>query len=71
LLGVLSELDASLFVLRVSEGAVMVTTNGMIMLDIEDAELEGSIAKLQELASLDGITRVSPVTLRLMFEMDS
>jgi polyisoprenoid-binding protein YceI len=70
LLGVENELDASLYVMRIAQDTVMVTTNGMIMLDVDDAELTGSIDKLQELASLDGITRVSPVTLRLVFNAD-
>ncbi|QUJ75702.1 YceI family protein [Sulfitobacter albidus] len=70
LLGVENELDANLFVMRLSEDRVLVSTNGMVMLSTEDAQIDAGIDKLQELASLDSITRVSPVTLRLVFDAD-
>ena len=53
--------------MRLSESQVLVDSNGMVMLSTEDAEIDAGIDKLQELASLDGITRVSPVSLRLVF----
>ncbi|MEM7074785.1 MAG: YceI family protein [Pseudomonadota bacterium] len=65
LLGADVDVDAPLFVTRLSEDRVLVTTDGMAMLNIADAELTGGIDKLQEIAELDSITRVSPVTLRL------
>lgn len=68
LLGSETDLDANLFVMRLTDDQVMVTTNDMIMLSTEDTAIDGSIDKLQELASLDGITRVSPVALRLVFD---
>lgn len=71
LLGEEVGLDASLFVLRVSEDRVLVTTDGMVMLSTDEAGLDAGIDILQELASLDSITRVSPVTMRLMFDRDS
>ncbi|MEP5731525.1 MAG: c-type cytochrome [Sulfitobacter sp.] len=64
------ELDTEMFVIRVSSEKVMVTTNDMIMLNIADMGLTAGIDKLMELAKLPGITRVSPVTLRLVFDMD-
>lgn len=64
------ELDASFFVMRVQDDQVLATNEGMIMLSTEDAGIDAGIDKLQELASLDGITRVSPVTLRLIFNLD-
>ena len=64
------DLDTNMFVLRLSEGKVMVTTNDMIMVDLEDFGLTDGINKLMELASLPSITRVSPVTLRLVFDND-
>lgn len=70
LLGTETELDASFFVMRLSETKVLVTTNGMLMLSTEDAGINDGISKLQELASLDSITRVSPVTMRLVFDAD-
>ncbi|MFS4579749.1 YceI family protein [Phaeobacter sp. C3_T13_0] len=71
LLGTDTELDASIFVMRLSEDKVLVTTNGMIMLSTEDTAFNEGIDKLQELASLDSITRVSPVTMRLVFDANS
>ncbi len=65
------ELDAELFVMRVSDGRVMVSTQNMIMLSTADMGLTAGIDKLMELASLPGITRVSPVTLRLIFDAGS
>ncbi len=65
------ELDAEMFVVRLTETQVMVTTNDMIMLSMEDMGLTSGIDKLMELAKLPGITRVSPVTLRLMFDLDA
>ena len=71
LLGVENDLEASFFVMRLSETQVLVDSNGMVMLSTEDAEIDAGIDKLQELASLDGITRVSPVSLRLVFNAGS
>jgi hypothetical protein len=68
LLGTDTDLDATFFVMRLSEDKVLVTSDGMIMLATEDTAFDAGIDKLQELASLDGITRVSPVTLRLVFD---
>lgn len=68
LLGTELPLDASLFVMRLSESRVLVTTNGMVMMSTEDAGINAGIDVLQELAGLDSITRVSPVTLRLVFD---
>lgn len=65
------ELDAELFVLRISDTQVMVSTNDMIMLSTADMGLTEGIDKLMELAKLPGITRVSPVTLRLVFDADA
>lgn len=69
LLGQEIELDANLFVMRLSEDRVLVTTDGMAMLSTEDAGIDAGIDKLQDLASLDSITRVSPVTMRLFFDV--
>lgn len=58
-------LDA--FVLRVSPSKVMVSTNTASYLSTEDLGVDAGIDVLQGLANLDSITRVTPVTLRLMF----
>lgn len=71
LLGTDNELDATFFIMRVSEDQVLVTTDSILMLSMEDAGLNAGIDMLQNLASLDSITRVSPVTMRLVFETAS
>lgn len=65
------EIYTELFVTRLSETRVMVTTNDMIMLTTSDLGLTAGIDKLRELADLPGITRVSPITLRLVFDAAS
>lgn len=65
LLGTEVDVDAVLFVTRLSEDKVMVSTDGMAMLNIADAGISDGIDKLQEIAGLDSITRVSPITMRL------
>lgn len=70
LIGTNTDLDAKLFVIRLTEDKVLVTTDGMIMLSTEDTGLDTGIDILQELAGLDSITRVSPVTMRLVFNAD-
>ncbi|MEO1292422.1 MAG: c-type cytochrome [Pseudomonadota bacterium] len=61
------DIDTALFVARLGEDRVLVTTDEMIMISAEDAGIEDGIAKLQEIAGLDSIARVAPVTLRLVF----
>ena len=56
-------MDAQVMVARLADDKVLVTTMDMMMLYVEDFELMGGIDKLMELAGLDSITRVSPITL--------
>jgi len=46
----------------------MATTDEMIMLSTKEAGIDDGISALMKVAKLPGITRVSPVTLRLVFE---
>ena len=62
------EIETSLFVARLSEKKMMATTDEMIMLSMKEAGIDDGITKLMEVAKLPSITRVSPVTLRLVFE---
>ena len=62
------EIETSLFIARLSEKKMMATTDEMIMLSMKEAGIDEGITKLMEVAKLPGITRVSPVTLRLVFE---
>lgn len=63
-------LYGEIFVLRITEDQVMVTTNNMVYVDTDELGIEAGIDKLQELASLDDITRAVPVTLRFVFNRD-
>lgn len=63
--------DVSIFtqvvVVRLGADSVMVTTNDMVFLATDELGIDSGIDKLQELASLDGIARATPITARLMF----
>ena len=64
------EFDAEMFVARLSETSVMVSTNDMVFISTEDAGVNAGVDKLMELAQLPGITRTVPITARLIFNMD-
>ncbi|MEM1004756.1 MAG: cytochrome c family protein [Pseudomonadota bacterium] len=70
LVGVDVEFDAEMFVARLSETSVLVTTNDMVFISTEDAGVDAGVDTLMELAGLPGITRTVPVTARLIFEKD-
>ncbi len=62
------EIFTELFVARLGEGKALVTTDEMIMIGTEELEIDAGIDTLKGLAELPGITRVAPVTLRLVFD---
>lgn len=64
-------LNAPLFVMRLSEGQVMVVSDGMTMLGTSALGIDPGVEVLRQLASLDSITRVSPVVMRLVFDLNS
>lgn len=66
--GVSLPVDTDMIVVRLSEVRVMVVTAEMIWVSTADAGIDGGVSMLQELASLSGITRTFPVTLRLVFD---
>ncbi|GGX42414.1 hypothetical protein GCM10007385_07580 [Tateyamaria omphalii] len=70
LLGVEVPMYGDMFVMRLTENKVMVTTDSMMFLSTADAEIDPAVDKLMELASLPNIVRAVPVTLRLMFDAD-
>ena len=70
LLGVEVPLYGDMFVMRLTEDKVMVTTDSMLFLSTADAEIDPGVDKLMELASLPNIVRAVPVALRLMFDAD-
>ncbi len=61
------EFYTDMFILRVAEDRVMVSTNDMVFISTEDANVSSGVDKLMELAQLPSITRTIPVTARLMF----
>ncbi|MEO0930326.1 MAG: YceI family protein [Pseudomonadota bacterium] len=67
LLGLETPVYMDVFVMRLDEENVMVTTNSMMFVSTEELGVNDGIDKLMELASLSGITRAAPVTFRLMF----
>ncbi|MFK7874638.1 MAG: YceI family protein [Paracoccaceae bacterium] len=69
-LGQSTDITTNMFVARLSEEQVMVTTNDMLMLDLDDLDVNPGIDMLKDLAGLDSITRATPITVRLMFDMD-
>ncbi|MEP3847160.1 MAG: cytochrome c family protein [Paracoccaceae bacterium] len=69
-LGATIDIEAEMFVARLSDTQVMVTTNDLIWLATEDAGITAGIDKLMELAELPSITRAAPVTMRLIFNLD-
>lgn len=67
LIGTEVEMDVSLFVARLAEDKVLVTSNDFLFLDTDEAGIDPAIDILKELASLESITRVAPVSLRFVF----
>ncbi len=61
-------IEAELFVVAIADDKVMVTTDEMLMLSTADLGITAGVDELMKLAKLPGITRVTPVTLRLIFE---
>ena len=70
LLGVSTELDLEMVVVRLAVNKVMALSNDMVFVGTEELGVTAGIDKLMELAKLPGITRTSPVTLRLVFTSD-
>lgn len=63
-------LFGELFLMRVSEDKVLVTTNNMVYVATDEIGIDAGVDKLQEIMGLDDITRAVPVTLRFMFNRD-
>lgn len=63
-----NDIDANMLVARLSDNRVLVTTEDFIMVSTEDLGIEAGIDALKQLASLDSITRVTPVSVRMVFE---
>ena len=61
------DLDVDLFIAKLTDKSFMVTTDKMIMIKAADLGINEGLDTLMGLAKLPSITRVSPVTLRLVF----
>lgn len=70
MLGVSTELDIEMLVVRLAETRVMAVSNDMVFVGTEELGVDAGIDKLMEIAKLPGITRTAPVTLRLVFTTD-
>jgi len=66
--GVENDIEANMLVARLSENRVLVTTEDFIMVSTEDLEIDAGIDQLMNLAKLPGITRVTPIAVRMVFE---
>ena len=62
---------ADLFVLRISDTRVLVSTDSMVFVSSEDLGVDDGITKLMGLAELSGITRTAPITARFIFNAES
>lgn len=61
-------LDARLIVARLGDDRVMVSTGAPLLLSTEELGIDPAIDVLQEIAGLESITRVAPITLQLVFD---
>lgn len=68
LAGLEADIEAELLVARLTEDRVLVSTANMIMLSTADLGIDAGIDTLMKLAKLPGITRVTPVTVHMVFE---
>lgn len=66
--GLKLDINTAMFIAKLDDNTLMATTNDMIMLSTGQAGIDDGINTLMELAGLPGITRVAPVTLRLVFK---
>lgn len=70
LAGQSGDVEATLFVARLSDGKVLVSSDEMIMLSTEDFGLAEGVEELRKIAKLDSIAQAAPITLRLVFTLD-
>ena len=62
--------ETEMYVVRLTDDTVLATTNDMLFVPAASLGIDAGLDKLMELAKLPGITRTSPVTMRLMFRLD-
>lgn len=68
LTGVDVDVETEMLVARLTDGRALVSTSDMIMVDTDSLGIDAGLDKLMEIAGLSGITRVTPVTMHLVFD---
>ncbi len=63
-----TEVETSIFVARLNNNRFLASTDEMIMIKTADLGIDKGVDKLMELAKLNSITRVAPVSLRMVFD---
>ncbi len=66
--GIDNDVEAEMLVARLAEDRVLVTTADFIMIPTADLGITEGIDMLMQLAKLPGITRVTPISVRMVFE---
>ena len=66
-LGTDTDFYLDMFVMRLSDNRVLASSNTPVYLSTEDLGITAGVDALQGLASLDSITRVTPLTARFVF----
>jgi hypothetical protein len=61
------DVDTNFFVAKLAESKILATTESMVMIPTEQLGVNAGVDKLMELAKLPSITRVTPVSLRFVF----
>jgi hypothetical protein len=61
------DVDTNFFVAKLAESKLLATTDSMLMIPTEELGVNAGVDKLMEIAKLPSITRVSPVSLRFVF----
>jgi hypothetical protein len=64
------DVDTRFFIVKLSDTRVMASSESMIMMPTEELGINAGIDTLMALAKLPSITRVTPITLRFVFELD-
>lgn len=64
------EVFTEMFVARMSDDTVLVTTNDFAFLGTDELGIDAGVDMLKELAGLDSITRAVPVAMRLVFNAE-
>lgn len=63
-----SEVETEVLVVRLAENRVLVSSNDFMMLSTSDLGINAGIDMLKKLAKLNSITRVTPVSIRMVFK---